>query len=175
MISLNPDTTLTGSVVSHPRPSGPLHVITRLHVLCFSEQGSQNVPCSTGVPLQAAVGLHHQDQVREQHHHAEVRGPCRGISNHSGGSREAGLVSGTRNGTNGSLLAASGSSLEKSEHGQFSLTVKQYAETTKLSSFSFLVASSVSFQHFSPRAPAVWYPGTRHLTSLSRSFSSSLR
>lgn len=51
-----------------------------LHVrLVFLEQRSQNVSCSTGVPLQAAVGLHHQDQVREQHHHTEVpvTRPCR--------------------------------------------------------------------------------------------------
>lgn len=38
----------------------------------FLEQRSQNVSCSTGVSVPAALGLHHQDQVWEQHNHTEV-------------------------------------------------------------------------------------------------------
>lgn len=38
----------------------------------FLEQRPQNVSCSTGVSVSAALGLHHQDQVWEQHNHTEV-------------------------------------------------------------------------------------------------------
>ncbi len=43
-----------------------------IFVSFFLEQRSQNVSCSTGVSVPAALGLHHQDQVWEQHHHTEV-------------------------------------------------------------------------------------------------------
>lgn len=143
----------------------------------FLEQRPQNVTCSTGVSVSAALGLHHQDQVWEQHNHTEV--------GHT-------ILTQSYRFTKISYIYAkcTQTRIRKTLNHRHTIIgggkplTNVYKKTRNFScitilshiiSFPLTVVSSVLLQHFSRRALAAWCPGTPPSTSSLRSFSLSLR